>query len=245
MKNKAFLLALLAMTSTLAMAQQKIVLAAEDDWYPFSGLHDGNYGGFSPELIRAAYATQGVEVEFKVVPFTRCMAMARTQTTLGCFDSVRGKDIENTYLWHQRPMFRSRLYLYARKESRFEYHSIKDLQNGPRVGVTVGYEYGDDFDRSKNIRRDVANTNLQGLQKLLRGRVDLVPVYDKVYRQLANANPEFDEHFKVVGTLFEADLYVAFSRQHPDSARYAALLDKGLLQLINSGEYQKIEMRWK
>ena len=54
MKNKAFLLALLAMTSTLAMAQQKIVLAAEDDWYPFSGLHDGNYGGFSPELIRAA-----------------------------------------------------------------------------------------------------------------------------------------------------------------------------------------------
>lgn len=245
MRGWQFFCGVFACMTTLAMAQEKILLAAEDDWYPFSGLRNGKHEGFSPELIRAAYATQGVQVEFQVVPLTRCLAMARTKTTLGCVESIRGKDIENAYLWHQRPMFRSRLYLYARKESNFVYHSINDLQNGPRVGVTVGYEYGEDFDRSKSIRRDIANSDLQCLQKLLRGRVDVVPVYDKVYRQLAKANPEFDEQFKIVGTLYEADLYIAFSKQHPDSARYAAMLDKGLQQLINSGEYQKIELNWK
>lgn len=235
----------LILGSATSMALDHIVLAAEDDWYPFSGIHKGRHAGFSPELIRAAFATQGVDVSFRVMPLTRCLALARTSHVLDCVESIRGQDIENLYVWHQVPMFKSRLHLYARKNSNFVYRSIQDLQNGPRVGVTVGYEYGNEFDRSRSIRRDIANTDLQGLNKLLLGRVDLMPVYDKVYASLASSNPDIRNGLKAVGTLMETDLYIAFSRQHPDAHKYADLLDKGLQQLQASGEYQKIENRWK
>ena len=60
-------------------AATTIVLAGEDDWPPYSFADKRSLGagheptGFSPRLIRAAFASQGVNVRFISVPFSVAM----------------------------------------------------------------------------------------------------------------------------------------------------------------------------
>ena len=83
-------LAIAALATTAMAAPEKILLAAEDDWPPYSSVRADRSGpeGFAVDVVREAFATQGVQVGFVVVPFALCMLMARTGEALGCFDAT-------------------------------------------------------------------------------------------------------------------------------------------------------------
>jgi polar amino acid transport system substrate-binding protein len=67
------LVALCFLISSYASAET-ITINGEDDWAPYSSATP-NYKsvqGLAPEIIAAAFKTQGVDVKFRPVPFARC-----------------------------------------------------------------------------------------------------------------------------------------------------------------------------
>jgi len=54
---------------------ETITIGAEDDWPPYSYRVAGQAEpqGLTPRLVRQAFASQGVSVRFRVLPFARCM----------------------------------------------------------------------------------------------------------------------------------------------------------------------------
>ncbi len=73
-----------------ARAAEVVQIAAEDDWAPYSSVAaaGGQPVGFAVDLVREAFATQGVEVRFVGVPFARCMYMAKLGQVAGCFNAT-------------------------------------------------------------------------------------------------------------------------------------------------------------
>jgi polar amino acid transport system substrate-binding protein len=68
----------------------------------------------APELVKAAFAAEGVDVEFRTIPFARCMYEAlRSDKVLGCFDATITEENRYQYFWHETPMFEEDLAIFA------------------------------------------------------------------------------------------------------------------------------------
>ncbi len=236
----------LLLVGAVACAGDRIRIGAEDDWSPYSSVSKGKPVGFAVDVVRAAWAAAGVDVELVPLPYARCMKDVDRGVLAGCFDTLRDPILESRYLWHSQPLFRARIGIYGRAENGNERTdlSLASLR-GKRVGVTHGYDYGEAFDGDSTMLRDVAPSDLSSFRKLLAARVDYVLVFDRVANAIAKAHPELGKGFSLQGVLVEPNLYISFSRTYPGIERIVMQFDQGLAKVRSSGEYARIDARWR
>ncbi|QDL52795.1 substrate-binding periplasmic protein [Rhodoferax aquaticus] len=238
----AFIVCVLLLGS--ARAQERITLVGEDDWYPYAAARHGKAHGLGVDIITAAYQSVGVEVNFRTMPYARCMAQVKAGQELGCFDSAPDSQLNADYLFHQTPLFDATIGIYAMASSKERNLAPQHLK-GQRVGFTNGYTYGDAVELDHSIARDVARTDLLNLRKLLLGRTAYSLVYTRVVDHLQATHPqELGGKIKQVGVVMNTRLFVSFSKLRPESARYAKLLDQGLKNLHTDHSYAQILQRW-
>lgn len=225
-------------------AVTKIRIGAEDDWRPYAFVQAGQSAGFAVDLVRAAWAAAGVEVELVPLPYARCMREVEAGKLAGCFNTLRDSRTEDKYLWHKYHLFRARIGIYGRSDGPVDSVNVQALR-GKRVGVTNGYDYGAAFDDDPAMVRDVAASDLTSLRKLVAGRVDYALVFDRVATEIAANNPTLGQGFRLRGVLLEPSLYLSFSRKFPDVEPWIFRFDAGLDKIRKNGEYARIEARWR
>lgn len=235
----------MCLLSAVSVQAQTITLVGEDDWYPFSAQKDGKLRGFAVEVIEAAYAAVDVSVNFKSAPYARCLMLVETGQELGCFDSLKDSKLNAEFLFHQEPIFKAEIGIYALSDSGESGLRASDMR-GRKVGLTHGYTYTDQIENDASIIREAAPTDVSNLRKLLLKRSEYSLVYTRIVDYLVHRFPqEFKDKIKQVGTINVDRLYVSFSKKRADSAKYAALLDQGLRKIKSNGQYAKIEQRWQ
>lgn len=228
-----------------AWAIDKVRIGAEDDWRPYSYASGGAPVGFAVDIVKAAWAAAGVSLELVPLPYARCMRMVDNGDLDGCFDTLRDARTEPHYLWHRQPLFKARIAIYGRAGPHDgKVLGLADLV-GRRIGVTNGYDYGEAFDNDSRMVRDPAVSDLVTLRKLVAGRVDYALVYDRVASHIADLYPELAPLFVQRGVLVEPLLYLSFRRKGDDLTTLIARFDRGLEQIRKSGEYARIEARWR
>ena len=237
--------AMCAMGAGGVAAADRIRIGAEDDWRPYSYVAEGKPVGFAVDLARAAWAAAGVEVELVSLPYARCMREVDNGTLAGCFDTLRDARTEDKYFWHKRPLFKARIAIYGRVQSAATNRIEPADLLGRRIGVTNGYDYGEAFDNDTRMVRDVAPSDLISLRKLVAGRVDYVLVYDRVAQEIARVHPQLGQGFIQRGVLVEPLLYLSFTKRQPGMKTLIARFDAGLEKIHKSGEYARIEARWR
>ena len=227
-------------------AGEPLRIGAEDDWAPYSSAADGKPVGFAVDLVRAAWAAAGVPVELVSLPYARCMKQVDRGVLAGCFDTLRDVKTEPQYRWHQQPLFKARIGIYGRTspERGRPPLTIESLR-GKRIGTTHGYDYGVAFDADKSMLRDVAPSDLSSLRKLVAGRVDYALVYDRVANQIAKNHTTLGKGFELQGILVEPHINISFARNYPGIERIVSQFDEGLAIIRRSGEYARIEARWR
>lgn len=167
-------------------------------------------------------------------------------TLAGCFDTLRNPLLESKFRWHQQPLFRARIAIYGRIGAGVGRLDLTVSQlRGKRIGVTHGYEYGEAFDGDATMQRDVAPSDLSSLRKLAAGRVDYALVYERIATTILASDAGLGKAITMQGVLTEPSLYLAFSRNYPGIERWIALFDQGLAKVRGSGEYARIEARWR
>lgn len=224
---------------------EQITLIGEDEWYPYAALRGGKLRGLAVDIIEAAYAEMNVKVNFKSAPYARCLMLAETGQELGCFDSLKDSKLSKILLFHEEPIFKAEIGIFAldsSTESQLQFSSLR----GKRIGVTHGYTYTDEVDNDAGVTREVAPTDLSNLRKLLLQRSDYSLIYTRVVDYLIGQYPaEFKGKIRQVGSISLESLYVSFSKRRTDSPKYASLLDQGLRKIKKNGVYQKIEQKWR
>ncbi len=226
-------------------AAQLIRIGAEDDWRPYSYVVEGKPVGFAVDLARAAWAAAGVEVELVPLPYARCMKEVDNGTLAGCFNTLRDARTEDRYRWHKRPLYKARIAIYGRSDATATGRVDREGLLGFRVGVTNGYDYGAAFDNDARMQRDVAPSDLVSLRKLVVGRVDYALVFDRVAQEIARVHPDLGQGFTQRGVLVEPLLYISFTRRMPGVEALIARFDAGLDAVHKSGEYARIEAKWR
>src|SRR5690606_32994992 len=143
----------------------------------------------------------------------------------------------------EEPLFSDDILLWARAG---EARPVDDLRRlaGHKVAVTIGYEYGPAFDNLHGVERVEVRRDLNGFRMLARGRVEYTAAYRAIAASLFAENPELADAFVPVATLHRPQLYVSFSRHHPQARQLLQRYDSGMRKLRADGGYAEIVRRW-
>ncbi|HBG61982.1 MAG TPA: hypothetical protein DDX37_09160 [Candidatus Omnitrophica bacterium] len=221
---------------------ETVKIIAEDDWYPYSGFRNNGAEGIAVDIVRETFKAEGIDVEFDVMGYDRGMLMVKDGEAIGCFNAPRTNEIEETYYWHDEPMFTSHSYFYARADYEGTVSKIDDL-NGKKLGLTQGYGYGDVIDMNNTINKEYSKTEEIILKKLIYRRLDYIILYDRVADYLMSKNNVYGK-IKQVGPSELTGLYVVFSKKHPDGKRYRDIFSAGFKKIKENGTYSEIFKKW-
>ncbi|WP_256574146.1 ABC transporter substrate-binding protein [Pseudomonas sp. M30-35] len=218
-------------------------IGAEDDWFPYTALRNGKIQGMSVDIVRAAFAASNTDIELVPYPYSRCMDTALRGEIMACFNTLPNKQIASEYLLPNYPLFNDDILLWANSKTARPVLSLAEL-SWQSVAVTIGYEYGAQFDQMAGIQRVPVRRDLNGFMMLQRGRVDYTAAYRGTVRALIAERPEFKDAFTPVATLIHAQLFLSFTRKDPRAPELISRFDKGMQIIHTNGTYQQILDHW-
>jgi polar amino acid transport system substrate-binding protein len=236
------MLAFFGFPLTLA-AQDNFVLAAEDDWYPYSAKHGAGVKGLSIELMTAAFEAAGAKVSYEVVPFSRAMAGVKSGRYAGCFNVGKNEQLKVDYLVPDQLIGESVQTVWGGLNAS-PVNSYQQLE-GKTVGITNGYSYDSHLTNNDKIIKETARIEVSNLKKLARGRIDYTIVDRWVAMHLISANKaELQGKIKPLGELQLGAIVPVFSKTHPDGAKAMHAYEKGMKIIKANGSYGKIIKAW-
>ena len=177
-----------AENSTTSMAKKdnnSIIQVATGEYPPYNDSKDPNKG-CANHLLKEIFETQGKTLKFSFRPWTR----AYSETMKGDHDltnqwSLRA-DRRRDFLIPNSPITADHVHIYHLKSHKFDWNELKDLKNQV-IAVNRGYTYNEEFlDAVKKykIKTQVLGAEIQNLNMLLRGRVDISIHNPKVFKRL-------------------------------------------------------------
>lgn len=245
MDIQRYLLAALLCVLLAPAHAERILIAAEDDWPPYSAGQPGNAEptGFTPALVREVFARRDIAVDFVTVPFSRCLHYAETGYAVACFNVTITDDNRNKFYWHSTPMFHEGLAIFALRGRHRPELSAKDLEHN-RVGITNAYTYPSDFMKNPQIERVVARSDANLLSMLMKERVDFI-ILNSLPGQLRILDAKLGRQIERVGMISLDGFWLSFSKQHPDGERLSKIFEEELVRLIASGRVAELDMKMR
>lgn len=235
---------LLLSSGSYVAADERIRIGAEDDWYPFSALRDEHIQGMSVDIVRAAFAAGGAQIELQSYPYTRCMQLSLKGVLAGCFNTTPTASTRAQYLLPEEPLFSDDIVLWARKD--YPLASITPTQlAGHSIAVTSGYEYGTGFDSDTRFKRVFVRRDLHGFRMVEHNRVDFVVAFRTVAHSLFREYNDLTDEFKPLLIVARPKLYLSFSRVNPHSPTLIQQFDRGMRAIRADGRYLQILDHWQ
>lgn len=219
---------------------ETLELGAEDAWPPYSN-PDGT--GMANDIVKAAYQAVGIGVVFNVRPYKRLEAEAKHGKFVGIFSVTRDASKEREFLWGNELLFVSQALYYHHKDRPINAKAVDELRQGERIGVILGYPYGEAFDRNDRIVKEWVRSYEQNIDKLLANRLDAIVMNDKGAKKLL-AEMRLTDQIVPAFPGMSSPQYVAFSKEHPRAEHYAKKLDEGLRIIKANGVYDRILKRY-
>lgn len=217
------------------------VKITSSEWPPYLS-KDLEDGGIALQVIKEAFAYEGIDVEYGWYPPKRSYRIA-----------LKGTDWDGTAVWTKNDARENDFYFsdalftlqdvfFHRKDYPFKWETYKDLKE-ISIGATLGYYYGEAFkkaeeDGSISVQRIASDEN--NFKKLLAGRIQVFPQALDVGYYLLQKNfskqqiLQITHHPKVIKDFV---FYLILTKKNPINKKNIEKFNKGLKRLRKSGAY--------
>lgn len=233
-----------------AAAYARTITLVSDAWPPFNETPGAEREGYMVDVARRVFESAGYSVSYRLLPWKRAVEMTR----VGVYDGVIGasKTDAEGFVFPNEELARSKLAFYVNKGNRWRYTGRASIDS-VSIATVNGYDYGgwlleyieankDDFTKIQIMSGD--DPLRRNLNKMLKGRVDVVADADASIRYLAQQMGIGDQIERAGFGEETVDFHIAFSPAHDESKKFAALLSAGIIELRKSGELAKIMQKY-
>lgn len=230
---------------TEAPEQTSKITLASGEWSPYVS-ENLEHEGVVSRIVREAFALKGVEVEFVYLPWKRSMEEAKIGKWHGTLPWLKNEEREEDFYFTEPIAYENVLFFY-KEDSGFDWETISDLE-GYKIGGTVGYFYGDEFDNAEKDGRitiERATEDEMNFQKLAAGRVDIVICEIDVGYELIDKVFPPEEAEKIVHhprSISANPLYLLLSKNVEGNEELIEPFNRGLKRLDESG---KLDQYWE
>lgn len=218
--------------------QAATITAAQDPWAPFVQKDKSN-PGVSVEILMEAFKTQGHQVDFKIMPWTRALnevKEGRVDVLVATWYTTE----RTAFLKYSDPYLENSLKFIKRRGDDFEYNGMESL-TGKTVGIIRNYGYGDEFLGASNFKKPEANDLVSNAKKLMAKRIDLTLEDELVAKStLSGAGMNLADFDFTSNALSVNPLHVTSGLANPNSAMYIEAFNKGLAEIKSNGTFDSI-----
>lgn len=152
-----------------------------EPWAPYSMVENGQASGLDYETTAIVFQRLGIDVEWQFLPWKRCLMMLEQGDADGVLDIFQVAERADLLLYPSEPLSDVNYVLFQANTRPHPFNSLEDL-TGLTIGVSPGYLYSPEFDRSTSFIREPAASHEANFGKLVRGRIDLM-VTDRIVGQ--------------------------------------------------------------
>lgn len=231
--------ACIALAATPCHAEQKLVRLVSLEWQPYAGAGLREQGA-AAAVVKAAFQAVGYSVDIDFYPWARAVRLAEVDDQYDGIFPMYGSPLRERHLRCSGVIGRSPLGFAERRDAPVTWSTLDDL-SAHRIGIVRDYVNTEAFDAhvaAGRIPVDVVGNDLQNLQKLAHGRIDLAVIDRNVLDYLLKSSPELPDKARAGGSalrfnarmLENKNLYVCFKRNAAQQ-RLAELFDAGLRRI--------------
>ncbi|WP_435635213.1 substrate-binding periplasmic protein [Pseudomonas solani] len=209
------------------------------EWAPYLG-EKLPYQGVASRIVAEAFALEGIDVRWEFYPWARALRLAERGERDGSAVWLRNPE-RDQHFFVSEPVIESGYYLFHRNDLALDWQQIDDLAQ-LRFGATLGYDYGEAFQRAERegrLKVQRLPSEEQGLRMLLAGRIDVFPVDKIVAIAMLQDNFTSAERARVsfhARPLRSDSLHLLLSRTDPANAERITRFNRGLARLRESGK---------
>jgi polar amino acid transport system substrate-binding protein len=209
---------------------------------------DNNVTGQSTEIVQAILEKTGTQATIEVMPLSEGLALAQKGPKVVIYSLNRTPQREKLFKW-VGPIGHYEQAFYAKKGSTITLNKLEDAKNVGKIGVYKG-DAGAQFLASQGFANlDESLTDTEALKKLMDGTVQLWLGNKEglaITAEQAGVNP--DDLVMLPTVVIMADLYIAFSKDIPDSTvkAWQSALDnlKQERDIDDKTVYEKIQAKY-
>lgn len=237
-------LILIFIISVSSKAQEPVIIMS-GDYIPYTSSKNKG-SGVVLDIVKQSLYTQGVVVEFRFAPWKRCENMVLNGDVFAALPYFKTDERLQKFDFSDPIVYSRNKFFYLRDNfpNGFSWNNLEDFQ-GYKIGGILGYWYFNDFEEA-DLTVEKARTDIQNIRRLLSKRIDFI-IIDEI-TGLYLINRYFKEREEDIGIVEKEESYSPFhaliSRIYPGSAELTIKLNKGLEELIKSGEYNKILIKY-
>ncbi|WP_158602461.1 ABC transporter substrate-binding protein [Pseudomonas sp. WPR_5_2] len=206
--------------------------------------------GYANDVVRAAFKEMAVEIQLKVVPYSRCKYMVLTGQVAACFNMSWQPEFEGKIKLAARPIF---------KVSNDIFEPIKAplplpldgkcvLPAGTIVGITRDYEYSAQVMalQASGVVFENSLSDLTSLQKLAvrRFQAAVIMSNDLEVRNQKAKQSGTEDTVRFAFNCGVENSTIGFSLMHPDGLRALEIYDEGYRRVEANGVLEEIHKRW-
>lgn len=232
---------LLYVSFPAAAQERKVMRVGFEDYLPSASIKYGKAIGIDVELVVAAMNAVGVDVQFYMFPWSRCLHMLDYNQLDAVIPMVYSKERDEKYTLGSSLRTRANVVVLSKHVSK-DVRSLRDL-DGMTIGVGQGYAIHKEFDEAKNFRKESVATSGETYEFLLRkvaaGRNDGVVIDTSVVSAMAR-KLSIENDVKISSLRFPKASHVGFSKNNP----FHPLFERGFQSIQDNGVYKKIVDQW-
>lgn len=218
------------------------IKVATGHYPPWTGSKLPGQGAIN-QLVTAAFATQGLSVDYVHLPWKRALE----ETRRGNFPASSfwlPAEEQRQFLHRSDPLIDTRTVFFQRAEDPpIQWEKIEDLAPY-RIGATIGFTYTAEFYEAVDqgqIRVLFVPEEHQNLKLLFGKRIDLFAASEFTGLQMASELGIDRDRLRIIHPpLIQSPVYLLFSSEHPEGMRLMTRFNEGLRLIRANGEYQRI-----
>lgn len=211
------IISLLACQGTAVKLNQAPKIITED-YPPFNFIDKNkNVVGQSTEIVQALLKKLGLSAEIEMMPLSKGLEIAQKGPNTAIYSLNRTAERETLFKW-VGPIGHYEQAFYTRADSNITFSKLEDAKNVGKIAVYKG-DAGAQFLASQGFNNlNESQTDLEALKKLINREVDLWLGNRDGLEIMAKEAGISPEDLKLIPTVvIRADLYIAFSKDVPDS----------------------------
>ncbi|GAA0825969.1 hypothetical protein GCM10009112_02640 [Marinomonas arenicola] len=215
------------------------ILPATDDVNKDAGVY-----GMDIDLVRQAYATQGVTVHFELMPWKRIMRNLQAGVGLGAV-SCRPLPSRHDFARFSQIISQSRSVFITRRDYLAPGAYPMATAKKHHTMAMNGWAQATLLENAK-IDYHTVGSIAQGFNLLLRRNQDVfLTERAGAYFEARRLGIEDKLSFYEVSDLAEQHYTVCFSKHYPNADKWRVILDKGLDEVKANGEWREILKRYR
>lgn len=205
---------------------------------PFSYEENGEITGFAVEIVREMMKVLNHPEKIEIFPFIRAFHIVQSTPNYALFIVSKLPEREQTVKW-VGPLISSGVYFYKKKETLLKIDSLDDIKKVLAIGVQRGNADHVMLQQKGFTNLHPTNNQMQSVQMLYRGRIDVTPISELVMPSMAKqAKIDVNSIEKTNVKLYDSTLFLVFSKDTPDEI--IKKWQKAFDMVKKSGKYKNI-----